>query len=304
MVDYSKMTKVNKSLSIADRIGFLRYCSELYNTDGSSKISDKEYDIEFDELENIDPDNDFFSEVGGISDAIQGQEVPHKVIMGSLNKSCDINEFLVWLKSQYSAAQIVTLSFVLQHKVDGLSLGLKYKNGNLIQAVTRGNGIIGIDVTEKAKMVEGVPLTIQCKDELEVRGECYKKRKDFYAKWHKSVGGKYSNPRSFCAGGMNEKDPQETKRKELNFVGYEVVSKDFNTEKEKNDFLAAQGFATLNSVTKRIKVGCSYELIAKAVQFYMDSIDRANLEYDIDGIVFKLDDIKLAKSMGAVAGGN
>ena len=296
-------TKIDKTLSINKRIEFLKYCSELYNTDGTSPISDKDYDEEFDELESIDPDNAFFSEVGGISDAIQGQEVPHKVIMGSLNKSCDCDTFLIWLKSQYTASQITTLSFILQHKVDGLSLGLKYKNGNLFQAVTRGNGVIGIDVTEKAKMVAGVPLTIQCKDDFEVRGECYKKRKDFYTKWHKSVGGKYSNPRSFCAGGMNELDPQQTKIKELNFVGYEVVSKSFDTEKEKNDFLATQGFATLNPVTKRIKVGCNYELIAKAVQFYMDAIDRANLEYDIDGVVFKLDDIKLAKSMGSVAGG-
>jgi len=302
-MDFSKQTKVDKTLSTKDRIEFLRYCSNLYNTDGTSKISDKDYDIEYAELEDIEPDNPFFSEVGGIADNIQGQPVTHKIIMGSLNKSTDIEGFSKWLKSQYSASQIVSLCFVLQHKIDGLSLGLIYKDGKLIQAVTRGNGMIGYDVTEKAKMVQGVPLTIQCKEEIEVRGECFKDRKDFYAKWHTSAGGDYKNPRNFTAGAINEEDPEETKKKEVSFIGYEVVRKDFNTEKEKNDFIESQGFATLNSVTKRIKVGCNYEMIAKAVKYYMDSIDRLNLPYSIDGVVFKLDDIRLAKSMGSVAGG-
>jgi DNA ligase (NAD+) len=302
-MDFSKQVNIDKTLSIKDRIAFLKYCSDLYNTDGSSKISDKDYDIEYTELENLEPDNPFFLEVGGISDNIQGQAVPHKHIMGSLNKSPDIDSFLEWLKTQYSHSQIITLSFILQHKVDGLSLGLKYRDGKLYQAVTRGDGTTGIDVTEKAKMVDGVRLTIPCKDELEVRGECYKKRKDFYAKWHKSVGGNYMNPRNFTAGAINEKDPQQTKERDLSFVGYEVVGYEFNTEKEKNDFVESQGFNTLNSTTKKIKVGCTYDLIAKAVKYYMDSIDRANLEYDIDGIVFKLNDIKLSKKMGAVAGG-
>ena len=297
-------TKIDKTLSIKDRIDFLRYCAKLYETNGTSPVSDKDYDIEYNELEALAPNDSFFGEVGGLAiDAVQGQSVPHKFIMGSLSKSHDIPAVLAWLKSQYTYAQLATLSFILQHKVDGLSLGLIYQNGNLVQALTRGDGITGIDVTEKAKMVAGVLLTIPYKGEIEVRGECFKKRKDFYTKWHTSVGGGYANPRNFTAGAMNEKDPQETKRKELNFIGYECVRVDFNTEVEKNDFLEKQGFATLNSTTKRTKLGSSWEKIAEAIKYYMDQIDRAKLEYDIDGVVLKLNEISVAKKMGSVAGG-
>lgn len=295
--------KIDKSLPINDRIAFLRNCAKFYETNGTSPIDDKSYDIEYAELELLAPDDPFFNEVGGSIDAVQGQAILHKVIMGSLSKSPDVESFDQWLRSQYSPEQLSNISFLLQHKIDGLSLGLLYKDGKLVQALTRGDGITGIDVTEKAKMVSGVPLTIPCKEEVEIRGECYKARKDFYNKWHKSVGGNYMNPRNFTAGAMNEKDPQITKEKELNFIGYEAVRKEFPSEVDKNLFLVDQGFITLNSSIKRTKTGASYEKVVEAVKFFMDSIDRANLEYDIDGIVVKLNDIPMAKKMGYVSGG-
>jgi DNA ligase (NAD+) len=302
-MDVTKQTKVDKSLSIVDRIAFLRHCAKLYETNGTSPITDAEYDVEYYELEALIPNDPFFDEVGGLAvDAIQGQSVPHKVIMGSLSKSLDIPSTLAWLKSQYPLITPQT-SFILQHKIDGLSLGLIYQNGKLVQALTRGDGVTGIDVTEKAKTVKGVRHTIPCKDDVEVRGECFKNRQDFYKKWHTSVGGVYKNPRNFTAGAMNEKDPEETKKKELEFIAYEVVRKDFDTEVEKNAWLSQQGFDTLNPSTKRTKEGVSVDRVAKAVEVYMAAIDRANLPYDIDGVVLKLNDIKMAKKMGATSGG-
>jgi len=302
MKDFSKQKKVDKSALIGDRIGFLRYCAERYESNGDSPISDKDYDQEYYECEALEPGNDFFNEVGGIAvDAIQGQDVPHQVTMGSLSKSLSVEQFEQWLRSQYP--DLKDASFVLQHKVDGLSLGLLYKGGKLVQALTRGDGITGIDVTEKAKTVEGVQHTIPFKDEIEVRGECHKNRQDFYKKWHTSVGGEYKNPRNFTAGAMNEKDPEETRKKGLRFVAYEICRHDFDTEVEKNEFLDKLGFPTLIKSTKRTKTGIGYAEIAKAVQYYMDAIDRNMLHYDIDGIVVKLNDIKKAKKMGSVAGG-
>ena len=301
-MDATKQTKVDKTLSIDDRIAFLRHCSKLYETNGTSPISDKDYDVEFYELEKLDPNNDFFDEVGGLDiNAIQGQSVPHKVIMGSLSKCLDIPSLETWLRSQYPSSSLV--SYILQHKVDGLSLGLVYSNGKLVQAVTRGNGTTGIDVTEKAKTVTGVLQSIPYKGEIEIRGECYKKRKDFYKKWHTSVGGIYKNSRNFTSGSMNEKDPEETRKRELNFVAYEVVRYDFDTEVEKNQFLEKQGFDTLNASTRRTKEGNDITKVVRATKVYMDAIDRANLPYDIDGVVLKLNDIKMAKKMGTTSGG-
>lgn len=299
----AKQKKVDKSLSVADRIAFLRLCAKLYETNGTSPISDADYDAEYYELEQIVPNDPFFDEVGGLAvDAIQGQSVPHKVIMGSLSKSLDIPSTEAWLKSQYGSVKSA-LSFILQHKIDGLSLGLLYIDGKLVQALTRGDGVTGIDVTEKAKTVKGVKHTIAYKGEIEVRGECFKNRQDFYKVWHTSVGGIYKNPRNFTAGAMNEKDPEETRKKELSFIGYEVVRKDFATEVDKNAFLEQQGFDTLNSSTKRTKDGCDLARVAKAVEIYMAAIDRANLPYDIDGVVLKNNDIAAAKKMGSNSGG-
>jgi DNA ligase (NAD+) len=296
-IDFSKIKKIDKTISIEDRIGFLRYCAQQYETNGTSPITDAVYDQEFYELQSLDPNNDFFDEVGGIaSDIVQGQIVPHKVIMGSLNKSLDIESFDKWIRSRYPSN--FKGVFVLQHKIDGLSLGILYRNGKLVQALTRGDGIQGTDVTEKAKKVNGVLLSIPCKEEVEVRGECYKDKKDFYKNWHKSVGGDYKNPRNFASGKMNEKDPEETAKAGLNFIGYEVVRKDFTFETEKNTWLEQQGFATLNSSTKYTKDGLTFDQIVRAVKIYMDTIDRANLTYDIDGIVVKLNDVKEMKSLG------
>jgi len=302
-MDVTKQTKVDKTLPIPRRIDFLRHCAKLYETNGTSPLSDKDYDVEYYEVEQIVPNDPFFDEVGGLAiNAIQGQSVPHVVTMGSLSKCLDIPSTATWLASQYPDPD-PKRSYILQHKIDGLSLGLIYDGGKLIQALTRGDGVTGIDVTEKAKTVEGVCLTIPHKGEIEVRGECHKNRQDFYKTWHVSVGGVYKNPRNFAAGAMNEKDPEETRKRKLNFIAYEVVRRDFDTEVEKNRFLGQLGFATLNATTKRTKEGIPLSRVVKAVDAYMNSIDRANLPYDIDGAVLKLNDIALAKKMGTTSGG-
>ena len=290
--------------SIKDRIDFLRYCSNLYETNGTSPISDEEYDKEYYELKEICPDDEFFSEVGGLDkDHMYGTPVKHEIIMGSLSKCLDIDMFDKWLRSNFNQPP----SFVLQHKIDGLSLSLIYENGKLSRATTRGDGTTGIDVTKNAMHVKGVLHTIKDKNKVEIRGECFKDKKDFYEKWHQSVmknGEKgYKNPRNFSAGSINQLDPEITKKRELEFVAYEVVQKDFDFEIDKNKYLSDMGFPTLNESTRVTKSTLTFEQIVNAVKIYMDKIDRANLPYDIDGIVVKLNNVKKAKSMGTTTDG-
>lgn len=294
--------KINKSLPVNDRIKFLKHCSELYESNGSSPISDTDYDNEYYELERLDPNNSFFDEVGGISDNhIYGTRVKHDVIMGSLNKSLDINSFLKWIKLTYSKVP----NLILQHKIDGLSLSLLYNKGRLIRATTRGDGITGIDVTKNAIFVKGVLKEINYTSKVEIRGECFKDKFDFYKNWHTSVNSEgYKNPRNFAAGSLNQIDPNITKERELEFIAYEIVQKEFETEIKKDKFLNDCGFKTLSQSSIFIgEENKSFEDISKSVSKYMDEISRENLPYDIDGIVVKLNDITESKAMGSTSGG-
>lgn len=296
-MDISKMTKVDKTLPLDDRIAFLKHCANLYETNGTSPISDFCYDDEYYDLEALAPEDPFFDTVGGISDEhIYGTTVKHDFMMGSLNKSPDMDTFAVWLKSTYSGSE----SFILEHKVDGLSLSLIYENGELIRAATRGDGTVGIDVTKNAINVNGVLKSIPYNGRVEVRGECYKDRADFYKNWHQK---NFKNPRNFASGSLNQIDPNTTKERGLDFVAYEVVQKDFDTEFEKNIFLEKMGFNTLKESTKRTKEGLSLDQVIKAVSIYMNGIKRNELPYSIDGIVVKLNNISKSKAMGTTAGG-
>ena len=293
MKDFSKQKKVDKLASVDDRILFIKYCSDLYETNGSSPLNDFEWDTEKAELEQLDPNNSYFDEVGGLNkDAIFGQTCKHEIPMGSLNKSLTIEDFLTYLKSTHKDGT----QFVFENKIDGLSLSLVYKGGKLFRASTRGDGNEGVIVDENVKYIKDIPQQIPCKDEVEVRGECYKGRKNFYAVW-KAKG--YANPRNFTSGSLMQKDPKITGERELSFIAYEVLRKEFDTEKDKFDFLVANGIPNNRSSSKWTKEGLTLDQVAKAAKAYMDSIDRANLEYDVDGIVCKCNSCKIVKSMGA-----
>jgi len=303
MIDVTKMTAVDNTLTMPERIEFLRHCDKMYVI-GKSPISDAQYDVEYYAvcgwLEVNDPGNDYLNEVGG--DHIYGTKVKHDIIMGSLSKSLDIDEFEDWFSKNYSNTS--KLSFQLQHKIDGLSLSLAYKDGKLVRALTRGDGDAGTDVTHNAVYVYGVKRNIPCQEIVEIRGECFKDRQDFHKKWHSSVlEGGYANPRNFAAGSMNQKDAKVTQERGLSFVAYEVVQKEFSTEKEKMSFLESNGFPALRSSTKWTKVGINKSCIKRAADLYMKGIDRKKLPYDIDGVVFKVDDIAYGEKMGSVSNG-
>lgn len=288
---------IDKNKSFEDRISFLRKCAKTYENSGNSPISDSEYDEEYYALQAINPDDSFFDEVGGLDEvAIRGKLVTHKVTMGSLNKSKNIEDFEEWFKNTYGD-QVVTV--VVQHKIDGLSLSCHYKDGKLVQALTRGDGEKGVDVTANANEIASVPKTISDRSDREVRGECCKNRQDFYKIWAPRG---YKNPRSFAAGAVNQKDPGITKERKVDFVAYEEVTKSFPTEIEKIQWLQAQGFEMFVKGSS-LKITGNYRKIAAAVKKYMDAIDRPNLPYDIDGVVVKLDDVAAAKNQGATNGG-
>jgi len=291
--------KVDKTKSISERIAFLRECCDKYETTGTSPISDAEYDKEYYELQAIAPTDPFFSEVGGLNvEQIFGEIVKHEITMGSLLKCRDEEETLKWLKSLYGTG---IHTFVIQYKMDGAALSCIYKGGKLVQALTRGNGYEGVDVTEHAKVIRGIPQAIKCQDEVEVRGEVFVDKNEFFKKWHESVGGKYKNPRNFTAGCLNLQDIEKVKERNLKFVAYEILRMEMATEVDKVKFLMDNGFSNFRKSSR--KVEGDYKTVARAIKKFMDGVDRAALPFDIDGVVVKLNDVKAAKAMGTVSGG-
>lgn len=281
-----------------ERIEYLKKCAKLYETNGTSSLTDDQYDAEKEACQKLMPDHPFFSEVGGIDEEhIYGTKVKHQYIMGSLNKDPNTTEFGKWYEKTYPKGVVA----LLQLKVDGSSFCLKYQDGKFIQGVTRGDGVTGLDFTENAKYIYGVKLTIQAKGYVEIKGEVYKDRKDFYKNWADKG---FANPRNFTAGAINQKNPEITKERGLSFIAYEVRGVDFDTEIDKLKFLVENGFETLKGYTSKIDCsGRKVEEVIGAVQKFMDKVDRDNLPFDVDGVVMKNNDIPEAEEMGTTDNG-
>jgi DNA ligase (NAD+) len=182
-MDVKNQTEVDKTLSLDARKAFMQLCANSYETDGTSPVEDKDYDEEYYAIQAIDSTWDI---VGGMDEEhVYGTKMKHKVICGSLLKDKSPEVFEKSIAAIYSGMDMTTLRFMLQFKIDGSSMCCVYNNGTLQNVVTRGrDGWNGVDVTANGKYIKGIPTTIPCKDSTEIRGECYKDRKDFYKKWY------------------------------------------------------------------------------------------------------------------------
>ena len=168
----------------------LQYCHEYYNLDRPT-ISDAEYDKKFDELKSLEDETGFWL-ANSPTRKVQGQvldcftKVKHSKPMLSAAKTKDVNEIKRFIGNHL---------FYCSYKLDGLTLVVRYENGEFVQAVTRGNGEIGEDVTAQAMMISNLPMHIDYNDKLELRGECVISWKNFH-KTNESLDEPYSQPRN------------------------------------------------------------------------------------------------------------
>ena len=230
------------------------------------------------------------------------QKIQHTIKMLSLgnafNKS-DVDDFVVRLKNFLNIPVELPLSMVAEPKIDGLSLAVRYEHGQLVHAVTRGDGEIGEDVTANAKTIEDIPITILgAPDLLEVRGEVYMSHLDFSALNEVQLKTKqklFSNPRNAAAGSLRQLDAQITRDRPLKFFAYAwgaLSSSLGNTQTECVNRLKELGFS-VNPLFKR------FEDTEGLVDHYNDvEIIRSDLGYDIDGMVYKVDDLELQERLG------
>jgi len=242
--------------------------------DGEGEISDAEFDKLWDELKSLDPENSILHKVG--ADSGNFEKVQHVMPMGSQEKAADPEQFLAWAKKhQYE-------QYLVEYKLDGASLELQYQNGYLVRAVTRGDGIIGDDITANAKKMGGVNAAIYKDGKLVpftggIRGEVIMTHDV-----HKTYFPDKANCRNAANGLMKRKDGEGSEY--LKLITYDALSTDnqvfFTNEEEKIRWLMDCGF---NAV--RLVICLSPERVIAYRAKIME--ERKSIEYDIDGLVIK-----------------
>ncbi|WP_298589911.1 NAD-dependent DNA ligase LigA [uncultured Selenomonas sp.] len=286
----------------------IRHHNVRYYNDDNPEISDYEYDqlmLRLKALEREYPEliteNSPTQKVGGTAKRTAGTLVRHDVPMLSLQDVFSREEIEAFVRD--IEGRMENPVFVVEEKIDGLSLALRYENGMLSRAITRGDGIVqGEDVTENAKVIKDVVQKL--KEPLsyfEVRGEVYMTKAAFEAvnERRQLLGLKlFANPRNCAAGTLRQLDSRITKERGLSLFVFNlqaVRGKEFQTHVEAYDFMKRQG----------IKVIHAYHVCRTAEEVW-DAIEqigasRGDLPYDIDGAVVKLNDFSQRESLGATS---
>jgi DNA ligase (NAD+) len=286
----------------------LAEANTAYHRDDAPELTDAEYDRikrRNREIEDRFPDlkrADSPSEQVGAAPAEGFDKVTHSQRMMSLGNAFEdqeIFEFDTRIRRYLGLAADAPLAYTAEPKIDGLSLALRYEGGVLVQAATRGDGAVGENVTQNARTIETIPERLTgAPDILEVRGEVYMSHDDFAAlnARQESRGGKtFANPRNAAAGSLRQLDASITRDRPLRFFAYgwgELSEALAETQGGAIDRLAALGFQT-NPLTA-ICTGPE-EMLAHYARI---EEQRATLGYDIDGVVYKVDDLALQARLG------
>ena len=305
-VDIMDMQSLKKELSTLRKE--IRYHNDRYYNQDDPIISDYEYDqlmlrlkaIEEKYPELITP-NSPTQMVGGTAKREAGVLVPHDVPMLSLQDVFSRDEVIAFVHNLQET--LPDAEFVVEEKIDGLSLALRYENGELQRAVTRGDGIIqGEDVTENARVIADVqPHLIEALPYFEIRGEVYMTRAAFAAvnERQELLGLKtFANPRNCAAGTLRQLDSRITKERHLSLFVFNLqkaVGRTFVTHTEAYEFMKAQGITVIHD----------YHLCRTADEVWTAIVkigeSRGTLPYDIDGAVVKLNNLADREKLGATS---
>ena len=277
-----------------------QYHNKLYYQDSKPTISDTEFDklkseiLELEESYNFLNNKNSPSKLVGHKPSKSFEKYKHKVQMLSLSNAFDKEDLVNFEKKIFNYLDNKTrLDYSVEPKIDGISASLTYKNNKLIHGVSRGDGKIGEVITENLKTIKDIPLEIKSNDfpdEIEIRGEVFISKKDFF-----KIKDNFANPRNAASGSLRQKDPENTKKIPLNFIAYTfgyISSNDFKYHSNFLSKLNKWGFKTnkdnklLNSIDSLIKFHKNFEEI------------RFDLDYDVDGLVYKVNDLKLQKRLG------
>lgn len=284
------------------RLQLDRYSHEYYVLDKPT-VTDAEYDRLYHELLGLEEQypelisNDSPTQrVGGT--ILPGfEKVIHEIPMLSLGNAfneTDLKEF----DRRNRKLTDKNIQYICELKIDGLAISLKYEKGRLVQAATRGDGTVGENVTQNVRTIKSVPLRLKEPYSIEVRGECYMPKNSFVKlNQERDEAGKdvFANPRNAAAGGLRNLDPKETAKRNLNTFLYTVA--DFGEIQAESQSEALNQLDTLGLRTNHERrVFDSIEEVWQYVQDFQEK--RADLPYDIDGIVIKVNDFSAQEELG------
>jgi DNA ligase (NAD+) len=292
-VEYNKKIKL-----------YNKYNKHYYNN-SSPKVSDKEYDELKHDILSLEKKYKFInsekspSKTVGYKPSKNFKKVEHRVPMLSLSNAFseeDLNNFEKKILKFLSKQNNFKIYYSAEPKIDGISASLIYKKGNFIRGLSRGDGKEGEDITTNLETIKDIPKKILSKDfpeEIDIRGEVFIQNSDFV-----KLKDKFANPRNAASGTLRQKDSDETKKIPLKFIAYTYGFEKGLKINNQTDYLkklSDWGFKTnpLNKLITGVKnLTKNYNEVEKV---------RANLDFDIDGIVYKIDDFILQKRLGNVA---
>ena len=272
----------------------LNEASRAYYTDGTEIITNYEYDEMYDELLALEDETGYIRDDSpsinvGFETAAGLPKIVHEKKMLSLNKTKDRDELRAWLGDQKG---------MLSWKLDGLTVGITYENGRLVQGVTRGNGTEGELITANVMACRNVPKVIPHKGKTIIRGEAVIRYSDF-EKINEAIedaDAKYKNPRNLCSGSIRQLDPKVTAERNVMFYAfslYQCEGVEFSTRQQKMEWVKSQGFDAVD-----------YVMVDKDSLFdAIDGYEAAIADFDIpsDGLVLTLDDVAYAATLGETA---
>ncbi len=297
-----------------ERIETLRkqteYYAKKYYDDDKPEISDFEYDMLMVELRNLEKEYPEFKSEDSLTQKVGGhvkegfEKVTHEVPLQSLQDVFSIGEVYDYINKTNEKAEennIKNKTYVVETKIDGLSAALEYKQGKFVRGATRGNGLVGEDVTQNLKTIKTIPMELNEKIDITVRGEVFISKKDF-EKMNKEREEKdeelFANARNAAAGSLRQLDSRVTAKRPLDIYIFNVQkidNKEFNSHFEELEYLAKLGF-NVNPV----RIPCKDQ---KEVEEAIKKIgrEREKLTFDIDGAVVKVDDLKFREILGTTA---
>ena len=296
------------------RVGDLRsqvaHHNERYHTLDDPEISDADYDALVRELRQLEADHPDLatddSPTGLVGAAISATFAPvnHRVPMMSLDNAMDGDELRAWADRVAKGLDGAAPTFVCELKFDGLAISLRYEDGQFVQAATRGDGRVGEDVTANVATIDDVPsdLPVGSPTVVEVRGEVYMTRSSFEQLNERAVAAgekTFVNPRNSAAGSLRQKDPAITASRNLSFFSYQlgevIGGPEFTSHVAMLEFAASLGFA----VNDHVRTFTTIDEVAAHCLHWQDH--RHDLDYEIDGVVIKLDDIAQRERLGVTS---
>ena len=282
------------------KIKELKKHNKLYFEKSSPKITDYQYDLIKKEIIDLEKKHIFLksdfspSNSLGYAPSKNFEKALHRVKMLSLSNAFNLEDLENFEKKIFNYLNHKTeIEYSVEPKIDGISASLTYKNGVLVLGTSRGDGTTGEVITDNLKTIKDIPKKITDKDfpkDIDVRGEVFIKKSQF-----NNLKNNFANPRNAASGSLRQKNPEVTKKIPLNFVAYTFGYFESDKIKKQSDFLKSLqkwGFkiSEHNKVLKNIN---ELENFHKKFEE-----DRFNLEYDVDGLVYKINNLELQKRLG------